>query len=169
MKHILYLILIATAVAPASFAHDPADSLDNDSLITEIRLLREELRRMATTNIRATVLVEQVRIQSELVRRLAQDVDQRNMSRVYEEMEMEAGWADDYEKDLERRLTTATGEERTQIERELQQIERRVEMQERRKMQENTRSMEMERRLDEATARLDELFAEIDKLGKGLE
>lgn len=164
------ILLIALGVIAATPvpAHETDRSVE-EILVDEIRLLREDLRKMATANLQASLLLERVRIQSELVGNLARQVEDRERDRMYQDMEREAGWANDYESQLRERLESATGQTRTELERELQNIRRRVEMEERRRMQEETRFIELQRRLDEERARLDELFEEISALQRGLD
>lgn len=167
----LFLPLILASALPFTLpvsAHDNGDSNVNEALLEEIRMLRRDLQRVMTSHLRASLLIERVRIESELVRELSRELDQRRTNRRYQDMEEQLGWAEQHEEDLERRLTLATGDERLQIERELEMLERRVKMEERRRLEEQDLTMELQQNLDEATARLDQLFEEIASLEREL-
>ena len=164
----LVVAILATSISIPSLAQEAQTSTEQ-TLVEEIRLLREDLRKMAAANLQASLILERVRIQASLVSTLSQQVEQREMSRAYQEMEQNEGWAEDYEKRLRQRLETAGTQEREEIELELSGIRRRVEMEERRRMQEQATFIELQRRLDEATAKLDELFEEISTLQRSLD
>ena len=167
-RQLIFLTAIIATTIPALTASAQNDDLTR-VLISEIRQLRQEMQKIAASNLQSELLLERVRIQSSLVQTLSRELEDRKNGERYQRMEEQMNYGDQYREEMKARLATVTDpNERRQIQREMEMFERRLEMDEQRRRDEEARTLELQRRLDRAEASLAEYFSAIDLLVKQL-
>lgn len=151
----------AQAEAPA-VAHASQPSSDAQLmrvLIEEIRALREAIQQNAALDLRSRVLVDRARMQSEIVRELQREVEQRAMNRA---SMMEEEPFEPMMTQLTEQLRTETDQDkRGQIEIELDMMKKRREMYSRHQEMMREQERQMETRLVLEQRKLDEIQRDI--------
>ena len=164
MTAALGLMLVATASAQDTSALQ-GDALLR-ALLTEMQTLRATLQRNVSTELRARILLERLRIQQDTVRDLQREVGHRQME---DEFRMEVEPFQEELANLETRLSDASDPAaRRQIEQEMAGLSKRREMFQRQREHMQVRFQRQEQRLAEESARLSGIEDELQRLAAGL-
>ena len=136
------------------------------ALLTEMQTLRVTLQRNASTELRARILLERLRIQQDTVRELQREVSHRPIEGEFR-MEMEP--IQEELANLETRLSEASEPAvRRQIEQEMAGLSKRHEMVQRQREHMQVRFQRQEQRLAEESARLSGIEDELQRLAAAL-
>ncbi|MDX1584317.1 MAG: hypothetical protein R3338_12035, partial [Thermoanaerobaculia bacterium] len=134
MKRILVLLILLIVSAPLTVSGQPTVEDETDvllrTLIEEIRALRQTLEKSRVYELRASMLLDQMRVRQSSVDRLRQRIIDLRQQISYDSSEE----LEQYVENVEQRLARETDpDQRRQLERELEMIEKRRELQQKRR------------------------------------
>ncbi|MBK5259370.1 MAG: hypothetical protein JJE51_07235 [Thermoanaerobaculia bacterium] len=160
------IVLAGATIGSAQTTSELAGDQVLRALLDEIRALRLTIQRNAAADIRGRFLIERARMQQEVIREIAREVEAYNESN---RMSSEIEPFEEMEKEMEARVTAATDPERKKmLALEKERMGKRREMQARQQEQMRQRQQRMENRLAEERDKLRVIEEELAQLQREL-
>jgi hypothetical protein len=170
MSRSLLFVLAVLLFATASFGQPTAaDAQTLQALLSEVRLLRQDLQTTTISAQRAQILIYRLQGQEAAVARAAQRLDEvrDKLARIQDERKHVAADVKRHEEFIGKTENSAT--ERKEVEDMLRQSKTRLESLENEEQQRQTREIEAEQQLRTEVVRLSDLREQLDRLDKALE
>ncbi len=169
MKHLSFLPLTLLTVSTAFAQTNPTDSDTLKALLTEARLLRQDLRTTTVATQRAQILVYRAQAQESIVRRLQERIDdtRAKLAQIQSEQRNRASSVKQIEEKRSQSETTTA--EQKELEGVLVQIKARFDADANKEQETQAKLMEAEEQLRLEQAKLGGLQDQLDRLEKTLE